>query len=109
MTWNRLSTAAAAVIVAGALAQGASGQNEPPEVVVIKGTVSNASGTGVANLQLRPRTHGDLNDDGRVDLLDVALLQQTYSPSPQGQLASWPKMVTQLRGPLFNINDPATW
>jgi hypothetical protein len=37
------------------------------------------------------------------------MLQRSFDPVPQGQSVSWPKMVTQLRGPLFNIYNPATW
>ncbi|HEY3242926.1 MAG TPA: hypothetical protein VGM03_06190 [Phycisphaerae bacterium] len=85
--------------------------DDPPEIVVrtISGTVSTSSGAPVAGVAMVPRTYGDLNDDGRVDLQDVALLQQGAFEPQLGPAGTWPVMLAQLRGPVFNIDNPSTW
>jgi hypothetical protein len=84
---------------------------DPREIVVrtITGTVTTSTGVPVAGMAIVPRTYGDLNDDGRVDLEDVALLQQGASEPQLGPAGTWPVMQAQLRGPVFSIDDPSTW
>lgn len=66
--------------------------------LTISGRVVDESGRGVPQVKIQAITFGDYDEDGDVDLVDVATFQRE-----RPYLPTWRIMHTQLRGPSVNL------
>lgn len=76
------------------------------EYVTISGRVVDAQGNGVPGVLMTLRPYGDANEDGRVDMRDVALWQQgapaeRCSGCPTELREQWVLRIDNMRGPVF--------